>query len=196
MHLISSCCYTYLHLIVSDARDVFPFVPGPDTLLSLFLTQIVKYCALSYSILACKNNVVWMSSHLHSYTQSTKNPVLALNAPLSADSVVYTVYIETISTPEKEMWKVLTTNQPYQISNYCACAPFPTMEVMPGLCEQYGSRLSSHATRYVCDHIGIRRVKRRAPSIGLWKDLIKFMKVHVQYTQADNYLFFLLSVCC
>ena len=50
---------------------------------------------------------------------------------------------------------------------------------LPGLCEQYGSRSGSHATRYRCDHVGVRRVKQHGAVRGLWGSLIKFMKVYV-----------------
>lgn len=48
---------------------------------------------------------------------------------------------------------------------------------LPGLREQYGSRPSSHAARYVCDHMGVRRVKQRATSMETWKSMNKFVKV-------------------
>ena len=48
---------------------------------------------------------------------------------------------------------------------------------LPGLCEQYGSRGSGHTNRYVCDHVGIRRVKQRATRLGVWKRMNKFVKV-------------------
>lgn len=46
---------------------------------------------------------------------------------------------------------------------------------LPRLSEHYGSR-ASHATRYHCDHVGIRRVKRGS-RLGLWNSASNFVKV-------------------
>lgn len=50
---------------------------------------------------------------------------------------------------------------------------------LPVLREQYGSKASSNATSYTCDHVGIRRVKEKKLTmrLGIWKRITRFMKV-------------------
>lgn len=77
---------------------------------------------------------------------------------------------------------------------------------LPRLCEHYGVR-STHATRYHCDHVGMRRLKQSSSSrLGLWNGVSNFMKVRFAVTNLYKslillflntrcgYLFFLLSL--
>ena len=65
---------------------------------------------------------------------------------------------------------------------------------LPVLRQQCGSKANSNTTSYMCDHVGMRRVKARQRTIrlGIWKRINKFAKVIL--CLCAFYLFFLSSV--